>query len=96
MVRLRVIPARKEPFGIGVETVEPGAASSLSIMNPTPDAAHPNTPVVKDAKITARLFYDTADRQTNTSIPDPETQKFRNTNDPANGEDPFGNACEGQ
>jgi len=47
-------------------------------------------------KIPARLFYDALERQTNTSIPQPQDQPARNPNDPANATDPFGNACLGQ
>ncbi len=47
-------------------------------------------------KIPARLFYDARERQTNTSIPQPQEQPSRNDNDPANATDPFGNACLGQ
>jgi hypothetical protein len=47
-------------------------------------------------KIPARLFYDALERQTNTSIPQPQDQPARNANDPANATDPFGNACLGQ
>jgi hypothetical protein len=48
--------------------------------------------------ITARLFYDQAERQTNTSLPDPSQQPQRNANDPANASpDPLpGAACVGQ
>ena len=70
---------------------------TIEVWNDYKRTCFPNlTPVVEGQKITARLFYDTSERQTNTSIPDPETQKFRNTNDPANATDPFGNVCEGQ
>lgn len=53
-------------------------------------------PVVEGRTIPARLFYDTAERQTNTSIPDPSLQPARNDNDPANATDPFGAECLGQ
>ena len=53
-------------------------------------------PVVEGRTIPARLFYDTAERQTNTSIPDPSLQPSRNDNDPANATDPFGAECLGQ
>ena len=70
---------------------------TIEVWNDYKRTCFPNlASVVEGQKITARLFYDTADRQTNTSIPDPETQKFRNPNDPANATDPFGNACLGQ
>lgn len=60
---------------------------------------YPNVALVANAsksKIPARLFYDAAERNTNTSIPDPSAQPVRNANDPANATDPFGNACIGQ
>jgi hypothetical protein len=70
---------------------------TIEIWNDYKRTCYPNlTPVVEDQKITARLFYDTANRQTNTSIPAPEAQRFRNPNDPANATDPFGAACLGQ
>ena len=54
------------------------------------------TPTVPGLIIPARLFYDLAERQTNTSIPAPQDQPSRNANDPANATDDFGNACKGQ
>jgi starch-binding outer membrane protein, SusD/RagB family len=54
------------------------------------------TPTVAGASITARLFYDTAERNTNSSIPSADEQPARNANDPPNATDPFGNACLGQ
>ena len=54
------------------------------------------TPTVPGLIIPARLFYDLAERQTNTSIPDPGAQPSRNANDPANAFDDFGVACKGQ
>jgi hypothetical protein len=60
---------------------------------------YPNVPLVPNAskpKIPARLLYDQAERNVNTSIPDPTHQPVRNANDPANATDPFGNACIGQ
>jgi hypothetical protein len=53
-------------------------------------------PVVAGRKIPARLFYDPGERQTNTSIPEPQDQPTRNDADPPNATDPFGNACLGQ
>jgi hypothetical protein len=47
-------------------------------------------------KIPARLYYDAAERNVNTSIPAPSAQPIRNANDPANATDPFGNRCLGQ
>lgn len=44
-------------------------------------------------QIPPRLFYDTSERNTNTSIPEPSAQPVRNANDPANASDPFGNKC---
>ena len=70
---------------------------TLEIWNDYKRTCFPNlTPAVEGGKIPARLFYDTAERQTNTSIPAPETQPFRNRNDPANATDPFGQVCLGQ
>jgi autotransporter-associated beta strand protein len=37
------------PTGIGVELVEPQAATSLSIMNPNPSSTNPSTPAIRDA-----------------------------------------------
>jgi starch-binding outer membrane protein, SusD/RagB family len=54
------------------------------------------TPTVEGLIIPPRLFYDLAERQTNTSIPAPQDQPSRNANDPANATDDFGNACLGQ
>ena len=53
-------------------------------------------PRVAGANITARMFYDTDERNTNSSIPAADEQPARNDNDPANATDPFGNACLGQ
>jgi hypothetical protein len=70
---------------------------SIEVWNDYRRTCFPNiTPTVSGQKIPARLFYDTAERQTNTSIPDPSAQPFRNANDPANATDPFGAACRGQ
>ena len=58
---------------------------------------YPNlAPVASGRAIPARLFYDTTERQTNTSIPPADQQPARNANDPPNATDPFGNACLGQ
>lgn len=55
---------------------------------------YPNlAPTVSGGRIPARLFYDTSERQTNTSIPTADAQPTRNRNDPVNGTDPFGAAC---
>jgi starch-binding outer membrane protein, SusD/RagB family len=54
------------------------------------------TPTVTGLIVPARFFYDTSERQTDTSIPDPAAQPTRNANDPANATDDFGNACKGQ
>lgn len=54
----------------------------------------PNVPpTVAGGAIPSRFFYDTSERQTNTSIPPADQQPLRNDNDPVNGTDPFGNAC---
>ena len=50
-------------------------------------------PVVSSGRIPARLYYDTSEQQTNTSIPAAGAQPVRNDNDPVNGTDPFGAAC---
>lgn len=55
---------------------------------------YPNlAPTVPGGRIPARFFYDTSERQTNTSIPAADPQPTRNRNDPVNGTDPFGDAC---
>jgi hypothetical protein len=51
------------------------------------------TPAVASGRIPARLYYDTSEQQTNTSIPAAGAQPLRNDNDPVNGTDPFGAAC---
>jgi hypothetical protein len=53
-------------------------------------------PTVAGANISARFFYDTGERNTNSSIPSADEQPARNANDPPNATDPFGNACLGQ
>jgi hypothetical protein len=42
------------------------------------------TPTVAGEKVPPRLYYDRAERLTNSTIPDPNSQPFRNPNDPAN------------
>ncbi len=71
---------------------------SLEVWNDYKRTCFPNlTPVVSGERVPARLFYDTAERQTNTSIPDAAAQPFRNRNDPANAtSDATGEACRGQ
>lgn len=71
---------------------------SLEVWNDYKRTCFPNlTPVVAGQRVPARLFYDTAERQTNTSIPDAAAQPFRNRNDPANAtSDATGEACRGQ
>ena len=55
---------------------------------------YPNlAPTVPGGRIPARFYYDTAERQTNSSIPFADEQPTRNRNDPVNGTDPFGAAC---
>lgn len=51
------------------------------------------SPTVAGGRIPARLYYDTSEQQTNTSIPTAGEQPIRNDNDPVNGTDPFGAAC---
>ncbi len=54
-------------------------------------------PTTAGVKIPARLPYDAGERQTNTSIPQPQAQPTRNQNDPANTiSDGTGQACLGQ
>lgn len=70
---------------------------SVEVYNDYKRTCYPNvTPVVANRQIPPRLFYDTSERTTDTSIPDPSNQPVRNANDPANATDPFGNACLGQ
>jgi hypothetical protein len=71
---------------------------SLEVWNDYKRTCFPNlAPVVEGEKVPVRLFYDTSERQTNTSIPDPADQPFRNRNDPANAtSDATGAACLGQ
>lgn len=55
------------------------------------------TPVVTGTRIPARLPYDVAERNTNTSIPPLSQQPARNANDPANTiSDATGAVCAGQ
>jgi hypothetical protein len=55
------------------------------------------TPVVTGTRIPARLPYDVAERNTNTSIPPLSQQPARNANDPANAiSDATGAVCAGQ
>jgi starch-binding outer membrane protein, SusD/RagB family len=52
------------------------------------------TPVDPNRKIPARLYYDSGERQTNTSIPEASAQPTRNDNDPRNTvSDGTGAAC---
>ena len=71
---------------------------SLEVWNDYKRTCFPNvTPVVPGSSVPARLFYDTAERQTNTSIPDAVDQPFRNDNDLPNAtSDGTGQACRGQ
>jgi hypothetical protein len=78
-----------EKYIAGFQTYEP--------WNDYKRTCYPNLPpIVAGATIPARFFYDTSERQTNTSIPPADQQPVRNANDPANPTDPFGNACLGQ
>ncbi len=55
---------------------------------------YPNlAPTVAGGRIPARFYYDTSERQTNSSLPSADQQPTRNRNDPVNGTDPFGAAC---
>lgn len=70
---------------------------SIEVWNDYKRTCFPNiAPVASGVKIPARLYYDTSERQTNTSIPVGSAQPTRNANDPANATDPFGNKCLGQ
>ena len=70
---------------------------TLEAWNDYKRTCFPNlAPVVDGRTIPARLYYDTAERQTNSSIPEPALQPVRNDNDPANATDPFGAECLGQ
>lgn len=72
---------------------------TTEIYNDYKRTCFPNlVPAVAGQKITARLFYDTSERNTNTNIPDPTAQPTRNANDPANKTvaDDSGAACLGQ
>ena len=71
---------------------------SIEVWNDYKRTCFPNlTPTVSGQKIPARLFYDQAERLTNTAIPNVNDQPFRNPNDPANKTvDGTGEACLGQ
>lgn len=71
---------------------------SLEVWNDYKRTCFPNlTPTVAGEKIPPRLYYDQAERLTNTTIPDPNHQPFRNANDPANATaDGTGEACKAQ
>ena len=70
---------------------------NIEVWNDYKRNCYPNlTPKAAGKKIPARLYYDTGERQTNTSIPQPQNQPARNAADPAAATDPFGNACLGQ
>jgi hypothetical protein len=69
---------------------------SLEVWNDYKRTCFPNITPPGTVKIPARLLYDTAERQTNTSLLGPEAQPTRNANDPPNATDPFGAVCRGQ
>jgi starch-binding outer membrane protein, SusD/RagB family len=71
---------------------------SIEVWNDYKRTCFPNlTPTVAGEKIPGRLYYDTNERTTNTTIPDPNSQPFRNANDPANKtSDGTSQACLGQ
>ncbi len=70
---------------------------NIEVWNDYKRNCYPNlTPKASGQKIPARLLYDTGERQTNTSIPQPQNQSFRNPVDPPATTDPFGNRCLGQ
>jgi len=78
-----------EKYAAGFQTLEP--------WNDYKRNCYPNlTPVVEGRIIPARMFYDTQERQTNTSVPSADQQPIRNANDPPNATDPFGDPCLGQ
>ncbi|HEY0777404.1 MAG TPA: SusD/RagB family nutrient-binding outer membrane lipoprotein [Gemmatirosa sp.] len=58
---------------------------SIEVWNDYKRTCYPNlTPSVEGAKIPARLYYDQAERLTNSNIPQPTQQPLRNANDPPN------------
>ena len=71
---------------------------SIEAWNDYKRTCSPNlVPVVPGKKITARLYYDASERQTDSSIPQPTQQPARNANDPANTvSDATGQPCVGQ
>jgi starch-binding outer membrane protein, SusD/RagB family len=71
---------------------------SIEAWNDYKRTCTPNLPPVDPSrKIPARLYYDSGERQTNTSIPLPSAQPTRNQNDPRNTtSDGTGAACLGQ
>jgi len=71
---------------------------SIEAWNDYKRTCSPNlVPVVPGKKITARLYYDASERQTDSSIPQPTQQPARNPNDPANAvSDATGQPCIGQ
>jgi starch-binding outer membrane protein, SusD/RagB family len=71
---------------------------SIEAYNDYKRTCTPNlVPTVPNRLIPGRLYYDTGERQTNTSIPNPEDQPARNDNDPANAvSDGTGAPCLGQ
>jgi len=71
---------------------------NLEVWNDYKRTCTPNlAPAVEGKRIPARLYYDAAEQQTNTSIPVPTQQPTRNANDPANAvSDATGAACLGQ
>jgi starch-binding outer membrane protein, SusD/RagB family len=71
---------------------------SIEAWNDYKRTCTPNlTPVDPSRKIPARLLYDSAERQTNQSIPLPSAQPTRNANDPPNTlSDGTGDVCLGQ
>jgi hypothetical protein len=70
---------------------------NLEAMNDYKRTCYPNiTPTVSGKSIPARFYYDLGERQTDTNIPDPNSQPLRNANDPKNTTDPTGAPCLGE
>jgi hypothetical protein len=70
---------------------------NLEAMNDYKRTCYPNiAPTVAGKSIPARLYYDVGERQTDTNIPDPNSQPIRNANDPKNTSDPTGAPCLGE
>lgn len=70
---------------------------NLEAMNDYKRTCYPNiVPTVPGKSIPGRFYYDVGERQTDTNIPDPNSQPLRNANDPKSATDPTGAACLGE